>query len=160
MHQIDMNLVICGDGDILDDLKELTEKEQLNHKIEFKGFVQPTELKKITSNAYLGYLLLEKESLSYYYSLANKFYDYIHAEIPQITSNFPEYSTLNEQFNIAELIDLNVENIINTTNNLINDKERYQELKTNTIEAKKALNWEQEEAKLITFYQNIICKKD
>lgn len=155
MHNIDMNLMICGDGDILDELKALTNKEKLGHKIEFKGFIQPKELNQITANAYLGYLLLEKESLSYYYSLANKFYDYIHAEIPQITSNFPEYEALNRKFNIAKLINLNVDEIVKATNELIQDKEAYQKLKMNTLNAKKALNWEQEEQKLIAFYQQI-----
>lgn len=155
MQHIKMKLVICGEGDLYEELQALTKTLNLTDKIEFKGFIQPTELKEITANAYLGYLLLEKESLSYYYSLANKFYDYIHAEIPQITSNFPEYQVLNNEFNIAKLINLDTDEIVATTNALIQNKEQYQQLKDNTKKAKNTLNWEQEEKKLLSFYQNI-----
>ena len=155
MKEINMKLIICGEGDLYQDLQQLTIDLKLTHKIEFKGFIQPKKLKEITANAFLGYLLLEKESLSYYYSLANKFYDYIHAEIPQITSNFPEYQSLNEKYNIAKLINLNVDEIISTTNNLISDQGEYQTLKKNTKKAKQSLNWNQEENKLISYYNTI-----
>ncbi len=155
MLHVPMDLLICGEGDLYDDLQKQVKELGLIEKVKFMGYVQPGKLKKITANAYLGYLLLEKESLSYYYSLANKFYDYIHAEIPQITSNFPEYTRLNETYNIAKLVKLDVNQIIKVTNELINNEALYNELKQNTKRAKQDLNWQVEEKKLIDFYAKI-----
>jgi hypothetical protein len=37
--------------------------------------------------------------------LANKFFDYIQAGIPQVTMNFPEYAAINREYEVAVLID-------------------------------------------------------
>ena len=46
--------------------------------------LQPEELRLITAEAYIGINLVENNGLSNYLSLANKFFDYIHAGIPQL----------------------------------------------------------------------------
>lgn len=155
MPRLNIPLYICGDGDLLDELKEKIKTNHLQDKVFFTGYLSPKELHQFTRNATIGYCLLRNQGLSYYYSLANKFYDYIHAEIPQITINFPEYKTLNEQFEVAKLIELNVDEIIKTTNQLLEDKEIYEQLVSETKKAKKVLNWREEEKKLIRFYNNV-----
>ena len=67
--------------------------------------MRPDELKSYTQKAKLGINLVEHLGLSYYYSLSNKFFDYIHAGLPQITMNFPEYKNLNDKYQVAILID-------------------------------------------------------
>lgn len=155
MPQLNIPLYICGDGDLLEDLKEQIKKNNLSEKVFFTGYLSPKELHQFTRNATIGFCLLRNQGLSYYYSLANKFYDYIHAEIPQITINFPEYNTLNEQFEVAKLIDLSIENIVKTTNELLENKEMYEHLVSETKKAKQVLNWQEEEKKLIHFYKNL-----
>ncbi|MCP4521652.1 MAG: glycosyltransferase family 4 protein [Cytophagales bacterium] len=155
MPQIDISLYICGDGDILDELKGKVKEKNLGDKVHFTGYVQPKNLHQLTRNAFIGVCLLRNQGLSYYYSLANKFYDYVHAEIPQITINFPEYKKINEQYKVAELIDLDVEQIIKTTQYLLDNPTYYQTLIENCQKAKKELNWEAEEQKLLSFYQKI-----
>lgn len=155
MPQINITLYICGDGDLLEELKVQIKQDNLSDKVFFTGYLSPKELHQFTRNATIGYCLLRNQGLSYYYSLANKFYDYIHAEIPQITINFPEYKTLNEQFEVAKLIDLSVDEIVKTTNQLLEDKEMYEQLVGETKKAKKVLNWREEEKKLIRFYNNV-----
>ena len=155
MPQLNVPLYICGDGDLLEELKVQIKQNNLQDKVFFTGYLSPKELHQFTRNATIGYCLLRNQGLSYYYSLANKFYDYIHAEIPQITINFPEYKTLNEQFEVAKLIDLNVNEIVKTTNQLLEDKKMYEQLVSETKKAKKVLNWREEEKKLIRFYNNV-----
>lgn len=53
-----------------------------------------------------GINLLTDEGLSYRYSLANKFFDYVHAGIPQICIAFPEYKKLNVEHEVALLTNL------------------------------------------------------
>jgi len=51
------------------------------------------EMKNIISDqqAWLGINLLDGTSKNYQYSLANKFFDYMHAEVPSINMAFPTY---------------------------------------------------------------------
>ncbi len=153
--QLELPLYICGDGDLLEDLKKQVQEKKLEERVIFTGYVSPKDLHQLTRNAYIGFCLLRNQGLSYYYSLANKFYDYIHAEIPQVTINFPEYTIINNQYEVAKLIELNKEQIIKTTNELVNEKDEYERLVSETKKAKKVLNWQAEEKKLIKFYHNI-----
>ncbi len=152
MHQIDSEFWICGYGDLYEELLAFTHEQNLASKVLFKGYVKPEELHQITKNASIGYLLLENKGKSYYYSLANKFYDYIHAEIPQITINFPEYQKINAQHEVAQLIDLDIAQIVQATNELLNNTTNYNRISANCKVAKKALCWQNEEKKLLELY--------
>jgi glycosyltransferase involved in cell wall biosynthesis len=154
MKFIDCKLLICGDGDILEQLKQMVNELHLNNKVIFHGAVQPEELRAIIRKAYLGILLLRNESLNYYYSLANKFFDYMHAGIPQITIDFPEYRVINEKYKVSELIDLNVEDIVRSVNKLLSDHVYYDELSSNALKAKKVFNWQKESQTLIEIYKS------
>lgn len=156
MPEIDEHLHIYGTGDIDQELKILVKELSLQDKVTFHGFVPMEELREKTLNAKIGVNLLENKGLSYYYSLANKFSDYIECGLPQISMNFPEYSTLNKQFGVAVLLkDLSEKPLIYSLNKLLLDKEFYHSVELNCLSARKDLNWEQEEKKLITFYNAI-----
>lgn len=155
MTQIDMPLMICGEGNKYLELKALSKRLNLEHKVEFKGYIEPKDLNPLISNAFLGFNLLTNNGKSYYYSLANKFFDYMHAEIPQVTVKFPEYQSINDTFKIAQLIDLDVQQIITTVNELIHNKELYHELVENCKKAKKIYNWQNEEKQLIKLYKSV-----
>ena len=75
-------LWLVGEGDLSVKLRELVKSYKLDQKVKFKGYLKPTELPEITAKATIGLNLLENTSLNYYYSLANKAFDYIQAEIP------------------------------------------------------------------------------
>lgn len=155
MSQINCNLIICGNGDIYDEMIQLTEELNLSDKIEFKGYVVPEELKKLTINAYAGLLLLENKGKSYFYSLANKFFDYVHAEIPQLVIEFPEYSRIMNQFKVGLFTELKVDSITRNAQELLANPDLYNHLKMNTQSAKTKFNWQNEEKALIDFYANI-----
>lgn len=155
MCEIEIPLIICGEGNKFSELKNLVKELNLEHKIEFKGFIEPHKLKPLIDNAYIGFNLLTNNGKSYYYSLANKFFDYMHAEIPQITVNFPEYKHINEQFKIAELIDLEPKYIVESVNKILNSPTLYKQLVENCKKAKQNYNWQKEEIKLVEFYKQV-----
>ena len=104
----------------------------------------------------LGVNLVEHLGLSYYYSLSNKFFDYIHAGIPQVTMHFPEYARLNAVYHVAELIpDLKPETISTAINAILKNNQHYTTLAENTEIARRELNWQKEEEKLIAIYRQI-----
>ena len=98
----------------------------------------------------------EKAGLNQYLSLSNKFFDYIHAGIPQVTMNYPEYRKINDQFKIAELLDdLSPEAIADAINKILNDEKLYLQLSQNCLAAKRELNWQKEKNKLLDFYKEL-----
>lgn len=156
MKTIPLRLLIAGDGDIRDKLENMVIKEQLSDKVEFLGQIKPNELINYTSQAFLGYNVMENIGLSYYYSLSNKFFDYIHSDVPVITNPFPEYYDLNKTYNccvFAEAISNNISEVILS---LLNDTKEYNRLKSNCNKASKDLNWNTEKNKLIRAYDDLI----
>jgi glycosyltransferase involved in cell wall biosynthesis len=94
--------------------------------------------------------------LSNFYSLANRFFDYLQAGIPQLGVNYPVYKAINDTYNIAVLLDdISEQNIAKNLNQLLENEELYQTLQANCMLARKELNWQNEEKKLIAFYKNI-----
>lgn len=156
MKQIHHPLVVCGDGNFMPQLKKLIEDNDLKDKIELKGMLPPDKLREITRQASLGINFVEKEGLNQYYSLPNKFFDYIHACVPQIAMNYPEYKNLNDQYKVAILIDdLNPTLIASVINRMMENKILLHELASNCKIAREELNWQNEEQKLIQFYKNV-----
>jgi len=156
MKFVDMPLVICGDGNFMDQAKSLVKYHGVEEKITFKGKISPRELWEITKKAFAGINLVEPVGLNQLYSLANKFFDYIHANIPQLTMQFPEYERINNEFEVALLIkSLQTNEIAENLNLLIQNKVLYNRLRQNCKEASLHYNWQSEEIKLLNFYLNI-----
>ena len=146
-------LWLVGEGDLSAQLREQVTEEKLSEKVKFLGFIPPDKLAATTQQAYIGINLLENSGLSYYYSLANKTFDYIQAGIPSVQMDFPEYRALQNQYQPFYLIpDLTTESITKAINNLLMDEALYLRLKNNCLSARKELNWEKEEAKLLEIY--------
>lgn len=156
MKNIEAELHIYGDGNFMDQTRKLIETNNLESKVFIKGKLLPDQLDKITSQATIGINLVENTGLNQYYSLANKFFDFIQHEIPQVTMKFPEYETVNNQYEVAVLIsDLEIDSIENGINTLLKKETVYHTLRKNCAEAKKVYNWQTEEKKLVTFYKKI-----
>lgn len=149
-------LWLAGEGDLSKVLRELVKELKLEDKVHFLGYLQPTELAKITPKAYIGLNLLENKGLSYYYSLANKAFDYIQAGVPSIQMNFPEYNALNDAFEVFALVEnLEISSLTTAIHNLLNDASLHERLKENCKKAASLLNWEEEEKKLIQLYDQM-----
>jgi len=97
-------LVIVGDGGILNDLKERVNNLNLNEKVFFLGRIAGSELYKYTPSADLGLCLLKNRGLNYYYSLPNRIFDYLHAGVPVLATDFPEIANIVRNYNTGILI--------------------------------------------------------
>lgn len=156
LQKINSKLVICGDGNFMPALRQLIAHYKLEDKVELKGMVAPAELEIFSSQAYIGVAVAENQGLNQYLALPNKFFDYIHAGLPQLTMNYPEYKVLNAQYEVAVLIDEpNPEKIATALNNLLGDDVLYSRLKENCLKAREVLNWQAEEKKLLAFYKSL-----
>jgi len=152
----DVDILIAGDGDLLEEAKQLAQRRNVNDRVKFTGYATPDELNHYTKSAWLGLNLLDDSSANYRYSLANKFFDYIQCGVPQLTMRFPEYERVNAQYNVAVLLDdMKPETIATAVNNLLRSPDRYSELQLNCIKAAADLCWENERTKLLDFYRNL-----
>jgi glycosyltransferase involved in cell wall biosynthesis len=159
MQRVNCKLVICGDGNFMLSLKKLIREHNLENKIELKGMLLPEEIWKFSRQATIGIALAEKEGLNQWLALPNKFFDYIHAGLPQVTMDYPEYHKINKQFEVAVLInDLAPESIAHAINDLLTDEVLHRKLKDNCMRARQELNWQHEEKKLLAFYQSVFAK--
>lgn len=156
MQWVNAKLVICGDGNFMEQLKKLVADHKLEDKIELKGMMPPRELRLFSQQAYIAVAVPEKQGLNQYYALPNKFFDYIHEGLPQVTVNYPEYQQLNKIYEVAVLLeDISPQRIADALNNLLADDVLYNRLKENCLKARTELNWQQEEKKLLSFYQSV-----
>lgn len=153
----ELQLHIAGEGDLSEELRALVLKLNLSNQVKFLGFIRPDELRKITQSAWLGINVLKADSLNYYYSLANKFFDYLQAEVPHISMDFPEYQRINLENEVAILIrELSASSIEEVIQKLLDDPTYYQKLKSNCKDASEIYVWEKEGAKLIRLYEELL----
>lgn len=159
MKLVNAVLYIYGDGNFFEQTKRLIEENSLQQKVFLKGKITPVELQEVTQQAYIGINLVERCGLNQLYSLANKFFDYMHYAIPQVSMDFPEYKKINDVYEIALLIkELTIKNIADAINELLNNETEYQRLKQNCMSAREHFTWQKEEQKLIAFYKKIILQ--
>ena len=156
MKYINGELWICGDGNFFKEMKLAVNKHGVSGKVVFWGMLNPEDLKNKTSAATVAINPFERDGLNQYLSLSNKYFDYIQNSLPQVTMNFPEYKNINQEYEVALLIDdLEPATIARAVNSLFTDKNLYKKLQENCIRAREVLNWQQEEKILLAFYKQL-----
>ncbi|MBK9729159.1 MAG: glycosyltransferase [Saprospiraceae bacterium] len=148
-------LHIAGDGDMVDQLKEKTRALHLENRVIFYGRLDYQQLVDNARSAFVGLDLLESKSPSYYYSLSNKTFDYMHSGLPSIQMNFPEYLKIQEEFRTGILLKkLDKQNFLNAIQQL-EDENFYNQC---VLECKRAAiiyNWDLEAIKLKEIYSKL-----
>lgn len=159
MKMVHAKLIIAGAGNYLEQTKKIVADNELNDKVIFTGRLLPPDLYQYTLKAWIGVTLFEDTGLSNYYSLANRFFDYIHAGVPQLCVNYPVYAEINKTHPIAVLIDnLGPENIAAKLNQLLGNDVVYNDLRQNCLLQREVYNWQAEEKKLVNFYNHIFSQ--
>ncbi|MDX2068170.1 MAG: glycosyltransferase [Haliscomenobacter sp.] len=147
-------LWLAGEGDLSQELRQLAKDLQVECKVRFLGYLNPVELRSVTQQASIGLNLLENRGLSYFYSLANKAFDYVQAGVPSIQMNFPEYLALQEEHRVFYLINrLEVEVLVQAIEHLLGDGELYLALEENCRKAAVEWCWEMEKVRLVEMYR-------
>lgn len=156
-HIPDAEFWLAGEGDLSDELRILSRQYKVENQVRFLGYLRPAALKEITPQATIGINLLENRGLSYYYSLANKAFDYIQHGIPSLQMDFPEYRRLNEQYSTFLLLEhLTPEAIAEKINKLLKSNNLYKEIQFACQRAANELTWENEQKILLDIYQKVL----
>lgn len=150
MREVALPLVVAGDGNYMQQLRQLVHTYQLRDKVILLGMQPPALLRHITRRAHAGITLFDNSGLNQYYSLANRFFDYVQAGIPQLCNDYPEYRMLCEQFEVALLLQqLDQQHIATALNKLCLDDVLYRQLAEQAVAASQQWHWQQEEKQLL-----------
>jgi len=152
MPQLDLKLHIIGEGDLSSALRQRAKQLGVEDKVKFFGWLPPEALPEHTAAAWLGLNVSENLGKSYYYSLNNKFFDYIHAGLPSLINPFPEYLRMMERWKVGVTADSNPESLVKAVRYLQRNPELYAEMEAACRRAAQELNWENEEKKLLRWY--------
>jgi glycosyltransferase involved in cell wall biosynthesis len=95
--------IVLGDGPLLGFIRRLVYQRDLDNRVHLLGRVPLADLPSYTAGADIGVSLIQNACLSYYYCLPNKLFEYLHAGLPVVVSNFPEMGRVVRQFNVGEL---------------------------------------------------------
>jgi len=95
---INAHLVFIGSGPLMSAITEYADRV---FNIHLHEAVPHDQVVPLVSNADYGLCLLENVSLSDFYSLPNKLFEYCFARLPVLASNFPEISLMVEKYSLG-----------------------------------------------------------
>lgn len=145
-------LIIAGSGDVISFLKRYVEENNLKEKVIFYNKMPSNELHKLTMLCDCGLTLDKNTNLNYYYSLPNKLFDYIRANIPVISSDLPEVKSVVDGYKIGLVLkNHTVNDLVDTINKILFEIPRSHWIEALKIAADE-LCWEKEENKLVDYY--------
>jgi len=149
-----IDLIIIGYGKVEVELHQYVIDEGLEDRVHFLGRIPHDALPNYTKLATIGMVLEEPLGLSFEYSLPNKLFDYIHAELPIVCGNLPEIKNIVEAHKVGVSVkDYNPETIAKAIDKLIHDKELYQQIKLNQQKAKSKFCWEKDQQLLDNYFK-------
>ncbi|MBS4072739.1 MAG: glycosyltransferase [Algoriphagus sp.] len=146
-ERVDSHIVFLGYG--IYDL-EIREMSLSNEKIHLHEPVEHSEVVGIISTADFGLCMIENISLSDYYCLPNKLFEYIFAGLPVIASRNPEIENLVIKYKLGVCCDNSKEDLIRCINNVSTIK-----VSVNNLELYE-LGWHAQTSKLVESYKNLI----
>lgn len=166
-------LWLVGDGEVVDQIKRKVEveakvkvkgegegggadKEGLEDRVVFFGRKSPVELRELAGQATVGLNLLSGSSKSYYYSLANRYFDYIHAGLPAIHMSFPEYQSLMKENRVGELLtSLSPKALADAIRKMTGDNMLYNRMIEQCRSARETYNWQEESKALVEVLEGV-----
>ena len=98
-------LVVAGDGDLLQEMMHYAESKPWADRIRFTGRLTPKELQRLTPTADVGLVMLEDMGLNYHYALPNRIGDFVAAGVPMVVSDLPEMAAVVRRFGVGEVIE-------------------------------------------------------
>jgi len=138
-------LWLVGDGDVFSDLKKIVSRLSVESRVVFWGRKRPSDLPGLASQATIGFNLLESRAGSYYYSLANKYFEYMHALLPAVHMNFPEYLALFQELKVGSLLtDIKPEKIAQAVMDITGDMRQYEFYIEQCRLGRERYNWQME----------------
>lgn len=153
----DVNLIIAGGGDVLNQLKDKVHKLDLTERVTFTGKLPFEQLQKVTHKADIGISIEEDLGLNYRFALPNKLFDYIHCGKPVIVSDLPEMRRIVETYKVGEVLkERTPKALAAKIETMLHDSILRQQYRNNCLKAREELNWQKEEQVLLNIYRQLL----
>ena len=120
-------LKIVGDGDIREELEELTIKEGLEDRVTFTGLVPRESIPGILNKAMVGVAPLKQDE-TLEYAIPTKTYEYMACELPVVATGVGEVESLMEDSGGGVFIDNDSADLAKVFDQLLNDHEKREAL--------------------------------
>jgi glycosyltransferase involved in cell wall biosynthesis len=139
-------------------LLALIQRERLEDRVKILPAVPYNELLDWSSSADIGLIVLPPDySLSIRFCLPNKFFEYVMAGLPVLSSNLDAVADMIHRYKVGTVIsDVTSATIGEAINAMLADQEALIHMRTNALNAvKRDLTWEDESRQLVHLYQSI-----
>ena len=158
MEQLETDVVLelagnFGERNLEENIRNLKGWEKVNAI----GYADRSKVDEILAQSMAGLVTLHP-LINYLDALPVKMFEYMNAGIPVIASDFPLWREIVEQSNCGILVDpLNPEAIAKAIDFIVMNPDKAKEMGLNGQKAvHKMYNWQNEELKMIDFYQEIL----
>ena len=149
-------LVVMGNGDdaYAGELRALADACGVADRVLFHPAVDRGVLESHVAAADVGLVVLQNVTKNHFFTLPNKFFENIQAEVPVIAANFPELSRIVGEYGIGLTVDPHdVDAIASSLERMRDDAALRRSCKEGLKEAKGDLCWEREQAVLRDAYE-------
>lgn len=146
---IKSHVVFVGYGKLVELIKR---ESDINNNIHYHPPVSHDKVVSLVTNADVGLCLIENVSLSDYYCLPNKLFEYTFAGLPILASDFPDITEYVEKYNLGETCSIDSESI----KEAIAKIELYPLKRIDTDLSEIA--WEKQAERLKALYFNLLSK--
>ncbi len=157
MKYIDKSILyIIGGGDIYDELKCLVSDLNLKNKVIILNKMPYEQLMEYTKIADLGLSLDKGTNLNYEFSLPNKLFDYIQAEIPVLVSNRKEVAKIVTENNLGMVINNHDPKLLaDFVKSILSNRQQNKIWKENLSYASNKYCWENEKIELKDLFMSL-----
>jgi len=140
------HLVFLGYGDWADELKRLSADHP---NIHVHDPVPHSDVVNIVKSADFGLCLVQNVSLSDYYCLPNKLFEYCFAGVPVLASDFPDIRVVLETYGVGKCCGLDSDSIRAAVQGLATGSKNFH------FADLKPLSWQAQEQKLLDLYLSL-----
>jgi len=147
-----VSVVFLGYGEKANILEQLSAK---HYNVHVHEAVPHDQVVSIAKSADFGLCLIENVSLSDYFSLPNKLFEYVFAEIPVLASDFPDISYFVNRHKLGLCVSLDVDSIAQGFEKICNNELHF------SIDAKELVEygWNAQANKLTWLYSELLKSK-
>ena len=146
---LEASVIFLGYGELSKNLDVLAGQYK---NIFLHGAVKHEMVTQIASSADIGLCLIQNVSLSDYYCLPNKLFEYCFSGLPVLASNFPDISKTVSTYELGLCCDLDKDSIKQSILALANSNQKFN-CNKETIQQ---LSWQAQEKKLHELYKPLL----
>jgi len=105
---VSSHIVFMGYGDLVDDV---ISRSKLCKRIHFHPRIEHERVVEVSQSAAVGLAVIENISLSDYYCLPNKIFEYAFAGIPVLASDFPDMKYMIEKYKLGATTKIDIKSV-------------------------------------------------